>query len=133
MPGYTSWLLPCSVDLGGENEDRAIAYSDKLNQSLVIMQEQIWSILEYAKNKFLVSTTNSKGHLLVIENFCVVHKIKESVAGNTEKFSLLPMPLSGAKTSQFVISSGIESVNLVNVKRGTMQILVNASPWVIRG
>ena len=82
MPACNSWLLPCSIDLGGESEDRAIAYSDKLNQSLVIMQEKIYSILEYAKNKFLVTTTNSKGHLLVIENFCVVHKIKETVPGN---------------------------------------------------
>ena len=131
MPGCDSWLLPCSVDLDGENEDRTIAYSDKLNQSLVITQEQIKSILEYAKNKFLVHTATTD--LLVIENFCVVHKIKESVPGNTSKHSLLPMPLSGAKTSQFVISSGIESVNLINVKRGTIQILVNASSWVKQG
>ena len=95
------------------------------------MQEQIWSILEYAKKKYLV--TNTKGHLFVIENFCVVHKIKETVPGNTDKVSLLPMPLSGAKTSQFVISSGKESVNLINVERGTMQVLVNASSWVIPG
>ena len=82
MPTCNSWLLPCSVDLGGESEfDRAIAYSDKLNQSLVIMQEQICSILEYAKNKFLVHTFPTD--LLVIENFCVIHKIQESVPGNT--------------------------------------------------
>ena len=94
------------------------------------MQEQIFSILEYAKNKYLV---NIEPDLLVIENFCVVHKIKETVPGNTNKLSLLPMPLSGAKTYQFIISSGMESVNLINVQRGTMQVLVNASSWVIPG
>ena len=67
--------------------------------------------------------------LLIVQDWKVIHEIEDPVPGNTEKFWQLPLPGFDMVDFPFLISSGKESYNLVNVNDGTMQPLIKGSAY----
>ena len=49
--------------------------------------------------------------------------------GNTDKFWLEPVPGFDVETFPFIVSSGHESLNLINVKECRHEVLVDAPVW----
>ena len=65
--------------------------------------------------------------LMIIDDWTVLHTIVDPVSGNTEKFWLSPLPSFDLQTFPFVVSSGNNTFNVVNVKTGDMSVLINGS------
>ena len=84
--------------------------------------EVVGSILEYVKDKMLVHVTSRD--FLVVQNWQVVNSIHDPDFGNTLKLWLAPLPGFDEKTFPFVIASGWQSYNLINVNDLSMEVLI---------
>ena len=62
--------------------------------------------------------------LLLIDSFCVTNRIIDFDQANHLKFQLIPIRCFDYETLPFVVSTGLTSINLINVKSATMQPLV---------
>ena len=75
--------------------------------------EVVGAVLEYVKDKMLVHVTSRD--FLVVHDWQVVSAIVDPHSGNTRKTWLAPLPGFDEKTFPFVIASGWQSYNLINV------------------
>ena len=89
---------------------------------MLIENEEVWTILEYAPNKLLVYVFNKD--LLVIKNWKVIRRIQERDSRNIEKYQVSPLAGFDAEIFPFAAMSGRKSLNIVNVVTGSMQVLV---------
>ena len=62
-----------------------------------------------------------------MQDWKVIHEIAEQDVGNTDKNWQLPLPGFHMEDFPFLISSGKESYNFINVKDGTSQKLIKGS------
>ena len=85
--------------------------------------QDVLSILEYVPNKLLVHVEPKD--FLLIEDWCVVGMIEDSDRGNIEKNFLSLIYGFDLQTFPFVICSGLETWNLINIKEKTIQILIH--------
>ena len=81
---------------------------------MLISDELIYEVLEYARNKMVASV--SPTDLLVIHDWSIVHRIVDPQPGNVQKYELLRFPNFDLATFPFILCRGHESINLVNVK-----------------
>jgi len=66
-------------------------------------------------------------NLLVVHNWQVLHEIIEPNVGNTNKYWLSLLPGFDEQKFPFIICSGWETYNLINISNFHMQVLVTAS------
>ena len=66
---------------------------------------------------------------MVIDDWTVLHTIVDPVPGNNTKDWLSLLPSFDVETFPFVVSSGKNTFNLVNVKTGDMSVLISGSAW----
>ena len=92
--------------------------------------EVIGSVLEYVKDKMLVHVTSRD--FLVVHNWQVVNSIHDLNFGNTLKLWLAPLPGFDEETFPFVVASGWQSYNLINVSDMSMEVLIEASSKSVR-
>ena len=71
--------------------------------------------------------------VLVISNFRVTHRIRDPQSGNDSKRFLSMLPGDDLKPLPFMISSGRESLNLINGMKQQMQILISGSSMPLVG
>ena len=93
----------------------------------MLRKEEILSLIEYEKNKLLVNI--SPLNLIVIQNWMSVRVIKDPSPGNVSKFTLLQMPGFNEVCFPFLICSGRETLNLVNIKDFSIEVFVKAPVW----
>ena len=62
--------------------------------------------------------------LLLAANGHITKRIEDPDEGNGQKFWFSPLPEFDVETFPFVISSGLETFKIVNVKTGYMQDLI---------
>ena len=93
----------------------------------MLMREEVLSLIEYERNKLLVHICPKD--LLVIHDWRSVRLIVEPSPGNVSKFLLMKMPTFNVETFPFLICSGRQSLNLVNIKEFSIKILVKAPVW----
>ena len=93
--------------------------------SCLLKNEVISFVLEYVKEKMLVHVTSRD--ILVVHNWQVVNQIHDPNFGNTLKLWLAPLPGFNEETFPFVIASGWQSYNLINVNDLRMEVLIEAS------
>lgn len=67
--------------------------------------------------------------LLIVVDWKVIYEIGDNAPGNTEKFWHIPLPGFDIETFPFLMTSGKESYNLINVKDGTMFELVKGTAY----
>ena len=86
---------------------------------------EIIAILEYAKNKLLVSASDSiwRG-MFIIENFSLLRIIDEPSLQNYNTYWLEKIPGFDLETYPFVISQGSPTFNLINVITGSNEVLI---------
>jgi len=101
---------------------------DYANNSILCKYEYVQACKEYGPNSFCIFADMSQ-YLLIVQDWKVIHQITESDPGNTEKFWQHPLPGFDMEKFPFLISSGKESYNLVNVKDGTMQPLIKGTGY----
>ena len=86
---------------------------------MLLLNEYVLAVYEYAPSKLLVYAYNSK-LLLILDNWQAIHEIKDPNPGNIYKCWISTVPLFDTETFPFIIVSGYESYNIVNVKNGKM-------------
>ena len=64
--------------------------------------------------------------MLILNKFSVTNRIVDQDVGNTQKTQLIPMRGFDYETFPFVVSSGMKSINLINVRENTMQSFVQS-------
>ena len=62
-----------------------------------------------------------------MHDYQVVKRIQESNVGNNDKYWFCALPGFNEVEFPFIVVSGFESFNLVNVKTGNMQILIDVN------
>ena len=92
--------------------------------SCYIKDEQVRSIYEFAPGKLIVHV--SPCDLLLIENWKLYRYISDDHKGNHYKTWFVPLPNFNPETFPFIVVSGRESFNLVNLKERRMQMLIAA-------
>ena len=84
-------------------------------QAILLKQFIIRSLVEFSPNKILAHYYPN--NLLIIKDWEKVHYIDCSAnPGNVDKLCLVPMPGFDEENFPFIVSSGHESLNLINVK-----------------
>ena len=101
---------------------------DTLQQSVLVFNEVMWAVCENKENCFVVSL--APRDIMIITNWTVQHVILDPEEGNGYKCFLQVLP---GFNQDYVLASGYETTNLINVKRGTMQQLIKAPQWQSRG
>ena len=89
------------------------------------MSDEVTQVLEFAKNRMLLALYPSD--LLIIHNWKINRKIVDQNTQNIEKYWLYKLPSFHQDSFPFVITSGSETFNLIDVKKGRMQRLIIAS------
>ena len=82
--------------------------------SIMIKDEYVCSILEYGIGQILLGTQHAD--LLLIKNWKFIAKISDSNPNNFQKYWLAPIPFFNSETFPFIVSSGYETIDLINVK-----------------
>ena len=98
---------------------------DVQKNSILILNENVASLIEYGSNKMLVHV--STRDFLIIHNWQVITKIKEYNDGNTNKYWIREIPGFNENDFPFIICNGWETFNLINVRDLHMEPLIKAS------
>ena len=86
---------------------------------MLLLNEYVLAVYGYARSKLLVYADSSK-LLLIFDKWQAIHEIKDPNTGNIYKCWISTVPLFDTETFPFVVVSGYESFNIVNVKSGEM-------------
>ena len=92
---------------------------------MLLKNEGVYSILEFAVNRMIISVQLTD--LLIAHDWQVVNSIRDGNLGNTQKCWMALLPGFDRETFPFIISSGLETFNLINVKKYTQEPLIHAS------
>ena len=95
----------------------------------MIENEKVEAIFEYAENKMIVSLSIG---MAFIHNWEVVKVLQKLQLGNFNKHFIRPLPEFHEETYPFLICSGREFFNLLNVRDFKMQALIQAPCMNIR-
>ena len=118
--GENSWVVRCTfeeVKFKFECTD-----VDKRKKSLLLKDEVIYTILEYAPDKMIVSLKLT--NLLIVNKWEPLKMIAKNSMGNIQKYYFDPLPDFDEQKFPFIACSGYEHISLVNVRDMTMQIFV---------
>ena len=120
------WTVRATYDA----KAKALSLVDTSKNSLTISKEQIIGTCQISPQHMLVHLFMKD--LLLYENWEPVRRINEPDASNIEKY-ILPMESFDYEEFPFVILTGVRSLNILNVKTGFMQPLINLVIWTKNG
>ena len=108
-----------SLKEDNENHDEGIEEEEMVQKhyskhSILLETHQVKSLVEYAKNKLLVHIYDID--YMIIEHWNKVRIIEGISKSNVDKNWLQPLPGFNEETFPFLISSGLEHLNLINIK-----------------
>ena len=112
------------------NFETLIFKCDYNEKAMLFKNEYFHSACEFDINCFLISVSN--GSLLIVKNWEVTVSLDDSEPGNNEKYWLKPLPFFDSEKFPLLITSGRLSFNLVNIKTGKMDILIDGSAFNTR-
>ena len=92
--------------------------------SIMLLSEESRSVHEYAENKIIISLYPTD--LLIVHNWVAVRRIIDTNPGNSQKFWIQQMPIFNEDTFPFLVCSGKETLNLINVKDFHLEPLIQA-------
>lgn len=98
--------------------------NDITSRSMLIRNECVDSVYEFKEDNLLVYV---RPDFLVIKDWQVIHEVADPVPNNTEKYWQSPLPSFHPDAFPFLVSSGKETFNLLNVQTGLMEVLVEGS------
>ena len=64
--------------------------------------------------------------ILVAEGMSITHRIEDTDTGNVAKYQFSTLPGFDEVNFPFIAVSGLKSLNLVNVRTGSIQVLISA-------
>ena len=124
-----SWLLRCAMKPSEVSLN--IMLPQDGTEQILIRHLEIAQAYEYARNKLIISI--HPANLLLVDNWFVTNEIADANELNTEKYWVLPLPNFNPDSFPFLVCSGRESFNLVNVKTAKMEVMIKASGKCLYG
>ena len=91
------------------------------DHSALIKQPVDW-IKEFQNEKVLVTV---ESRIVVIDNWLEYRYIQDPKVGNDQKYFSIPLPLF-KNSFPFIVCTGYETINIVNVNTMQMQTLISA-------
>ena len=105
-------------------EDLEFELLNPNDNSLIIRQDYVEAIYEYATDKMIVHLRPKD--LLIINKMQVCKRIEEDDPSNVCKYQMTTLPNFNEDILPFIALSGGKSLNLLNLAKGTMQPLILA-------
>ena len=128
-PGQTTpeeWSCVIKADLN--LKDMEVKVKKHSVHSLLLKDEIVWSVFEYAPNCMLLSLNNTP-NLLMVENLKTIRVITDSDKTNNYKYWIAPLPGFNMDTFPFLVSAGAKAFSLINVKQQKLEKLINATSF----
>ena len=97
---------------------------------MLLKGEDVYSMLEFGRNQMLISVQLTD--MLIVNNWKVMFRITDSNPGNFQKCWLAPLPGFNFESFPFIVASGHETINLINVKEYSIQPLIQSSSRNVR-
>ena len=119
-----TWVMRWKIE-----SDCSIKPVESKAESIHFNKEAIQGALEYAPKKMILFARQE--HLFIVHNWRVVMLIKDPDIRNISKYSITPFLGFNEETFPFVVTSGESSINIVNVKTMTMDVLVKCATSVL--
>ena len=91
---------------------------------MIIKNEKVDTVLEYATDKMLIAVYPTD--LLIAHDWKLIRVLLKIQPGNFNKHYIVPLPDFDEQTYPFIVCSGRENFNLINVKEFRMQKLIKA-------
>ena len=110
--GENSWIVRCTLD--EDNFKFECSYIDKRKKSLLLKDEVIYTVLEYALEKMIVSLKLT--NLLIVHKWMPLKMISRNSQGNIQKYYFDLLPNFDEQKFPFIACSGFEHISLVNVR-----------------
>jgi hypothetical protein len=77
---------------------------------------------EFTEGRMLIYVYNVD--LLITKDYCVIHRVTDPDAGNTQKYQHIPFFNFHIDNFSFVLVAGWKSMNVLNLSTGEMQPLI---------
>ena len=100
------------------SDKNQIILQDPAEKSILCENEQVWSLIEVAKERLVIHLANKD--ILLTKGWEPTQRVIDPDAGNTEKYHLLPMMDFDAVNFPYVIMSGMSTLNILNVEEASM-------------
>ena len=91
-------------------------------ETLLVESQYINQVLEFAKNRMLIVLDMTQ--LLVVHNWRIVHSFEDPSLQGRRGLWMCPMPYFNIDNFPFIVSSGRESINIINVKTFLIEHLI---------
>ena len=87
------------------------------------------SILEVSEGKLILHVYDKD--ILIVTDYAFTRRVVDPDSGNINKFQLVPFP--GQLDKQFIILSGLKTINVLNLESGQMSVLVKSPTYAFLG
>ena len=118
-------MVRCTLD-----EDDKLKCIDTKSNSVLLQDEVVQSVCEYAIDKMVISILLTD--LLIVHSWEPVRLIKKDEPGNIQKYFIAPLPDFDEYKFPFLLCSGYEHFSLINIAEFRMQTLIDASCSTMR-
>ena len=115
------------AELDFDNYRFEICNNNQKKESILLKNCEVRSLTEFAYEKLVIYVFAID--LLIIHKWEQVHIIAGDSPGNVDMYWLEPLPGFDEQNFPFLISSGAESLNLINVKEYEHEPLIKAAVW----
>ena len=120
--GCKSLIVVCQLEEELLAEDFKV--EDIEDASILLNDENVAQVLEYSKGNMIAHLSTRE--ILIINDWKVMKKLTEPNDGNTSKFWMARLPGFSETDFPFIVCSGWETFNLINVKDYLMEPLIKA-------
>ena len=114
---YSTWIFNCNIN----TKSNKIEKFKNNTEELLIKGPNIASIVEYEEESMIISI--EPANLLLIKEWKKVRVVEDTNQGNTGKHWINPIP-GFCKNFPFLVCSGSQTFNLINVDTGKMEPLI---------
>ena len=94
-----------------------------LEDHSALIKQTVDGVKEYEEDKIII--TVNPATIVIIENWLEYRFVDDKKEGNDQKYFIAPLPLF-RHTFPFIVCTGYESINIVNIKTMQMQKLIDA-------
>ena len=106
----------------------SVTLQDRSTTAVLLKDEIVWSVYEYAPNCMLISLNNTSDLLLIL-NLKETKIIPDPETKNYFKYWIAPFPGFNLERFPFLITAGEKNFSLINVNEGRIEKLINATSY----
>jgi hypothetical protein len=113
------------------SDTNQIILQEPTENSILCENEQVWSLVEVAKDRLVIHLANKD--ILLTKGWEPTQRVIEPDAGNTGKHHLFPIMDFDAVNFPIVLMSGQRTLNILNIEEASMQPLLKIPTYAWPG